>query len=346
MYEVDNSHGGHIDVARPLVGSVCLLCGVAGSTASIIGLTELATRAQTSTYVAALPMTIGHAVLSALIFAAFAVRSSGEILPRRAMVWSQMIVAGVMFAMSRIAEQTAARVTGSSTPLALQCLHPSFMAAWGYVFNNPVFREEVVGSLVLTAGTFISGLPRDVSRHRWIDAEVLALSAAIYTLSTIFSVRRARATASTSLIVFVVATMWCIVQIAVALAHVGGKMPSAVWGEPWLIIGCSIGATVALYGYFLALKFLPPMGVSVSMVVGQHILVIWNINNDGRNGHTAMFIAGTSLAACAAAFLLYTVAVRRQRLEYIIESLARRKKPKHPYRRGQASVAVDPVSVQ
>lgn len=354
FYEVDNSIYLRIEYRRPIFGWLCLLVASLAQSAQLT-VESYFHNEHVSPYASATWTSMGQIVLISLLCAAYlgACYTGQGILGLglfRYSVMMQVAVAGVMYSLVGVARQAVTQFSHTSRQLTATAAHPFLIAIFGLVFRNTVFYEEIAGILVFIGGVALALMPKDIELHLWGFAEVVALSNAIYTASMLFTLVKARASSvPTPILAFCCSLIAFIIQCAVAPAATspyGDDLHYSFTGfsdktEYWIgFFLATLFSTSALLAFIKALQYLPPITVSVAIAISPILstfeLPILN-NNPASLSVSKIFdvyfCVGATLSVCAAIYVLYISSIKRQRVDMLMRSLSRRRKPRDPYNR-------------
>ena len=372
VFEVDNSLYISIEYSRPLIGWVLLFVGVflrvLMNTIDVYKLAEDPDAA----YGFSTGRATGRAIVCLLIalpawfFFVRPTRSEARFLATLGGA-GLVLVTGVIFALSSVAQQSASRITGQWRPLAAYSLHPAIIVLYGKVFRNSVFVEELLGVAALAVGYSVAMVPTDIKVDKWYFAEILTFAQSIYVSSFLFLAVKARSN-RVSVPVTMASVAFCslaIQLIACAAARVPFDASSTHSAFEFIrgqylgfFFACTICDVVSLACCLLALRFIPPLTVSTSWVVeplltqlvAQFLFFnknsrVWNMcgeedqtKNDGlrifcgTNAFNPWFASGAFVAALATGYIIYISSIKRSKVEMLIKKLKRRKTPKNPYK--------------
>lgn len=282
VFEVDNSLFISIEYSRPVVGWVLLALGlILRCVSDCISVYKMG-QDYDSAYGFSTGGAIGTTALTLLIILPlwfFFLRPSKHekrFLMSRAGVMLLTSI-GIIAAMATVSPQSVADITNQWRPTALYAIHPTVIVFYGKVFKNSVFIEELGGAILLFGGFCCAMMPIDVLVDKWVFSEVLSLADSIYVASFLFLCVKARSNhisipvtlATISVFSLVVQLIVCAVaQVpfdnltsvsAFEFARSGDTV--SVW------VAASIGEVVSLSCFLIALRFIPPLTVSTTMVL-------------------------------------------------------------------------------
>jgi hypothetical protein len=244
------------------------------------------------------------------------------------------------------------------------------------VFRNTVFIEEAVGSGVMLVAFVVAMLLTDLDAQKWELAELVSLSQGIYVASFLFlAVKLRGCRVSVPVVAAVTSAMYLVIALIAAVIS-GASFSTEIVG----VLGISSSSDIlfvwmvqsfcyafALTLYLLALRFIPPLTVSVTLCVQslsvQFISFLLFFNKStamwflcplssvvpllptqaptpevdlmcaagAPTTKNIMFSAGASVAVISGGYLVYISSIKRSKVDMLVKVLSNRKVPKNPY---------------
>ena len=374
IYEVDNSVYITIEYSRPVIGWLLLFISVMLSLLSTSAYTYFQVTGVQS-YVAGTWVALGQLTLALTIvifyFPVAPVDSFLFLLTRKGMI--HVLGLALLRSATIVAQLASTHMTGTTRSYTLSCVHPLIITAFGKVFRNTLYQEELIGSLVLFAGNATAMFPLDLllTTTRLLFAEVVNLSEGIYIASFLFLATKVRARVSAPLLFLFTMIVQTLVQLAVTSVTEAGAAFSA---DPkngivgfynqenlgcWLVaVSCS---GFSLLGYFMTLRFLPPITLSVVIALRPVLQLYVDYLcffsptplfpipaaelDSGLLATTRAMVSspdkvfgpttsiGVVLCILAVGYMLYISSIKRAKVDMLLKSLSKRKVPRNPFRR-------------